>query len=290
MKQYNACIVQTASVFLNLSPAAITTDMINELSESCGITKGHAYAEYLASFCGLETSGKDKALFRDYFVPMIKELDTAAFINDPFYKNISIPSVSNGKWDLKMMSLKPCEAFVCDDFLVTDDKRLIPQLGFFMEEFKYPAILENEREWMTLMPNETVTTLPAIEKAYGNVLTYGLGLGYFAYMASEKPGVTAVTIVDISEEAISLFSQYILPQFPHKDKIRLICADAFDYAETKVKDGNFDFIFADIWHDVGDGRRLYNKLKEYEKYCPQVEYMYWLEKSILCYKDKTLWP
>ncbi|MDD4125366.1 MAG: class I SAM-dependent methyltransferase [Eubacteriales bacterium] len=235
--------------------------MINELSVNCGITKGHAYAECLACLCGLDVSGKDKAFFRDYYIPMIKELEAAEFENDPFCKNIGIPSVSNGKWALKMISLKPCEVFVRDDFLVTDDKRLIPRLGFFTQEFKYPAVLENGREWMTLMPNEIVTTLPAIEKAHGNVLTYGLGLGYFTYMASEKHEVTTVTAVDISEEAISLFAQYILPQFPHGDKIRLICADAFNYAENKVKNGNFDFIFADIWHDAGDGRQLYHKIK-----------------------------
>lgn len=46
-------------------------------------------------------------------------------------------------------------------------------------------------------------------------------------MVSEKPDVTLLDIVERSEEAIALFERHILPQFPNKEKIRIIRSDAF---------------------------------------------------------------
>jgi spermidine synthase len=143
---------------------------------------------------------------------------------------------------------------------------------------------------MTLMPNETVTTLPAVEKARGKVVTFGLGLGYFTYMASLKDEVESVTVVELSPDVISLFEEHILPQFEKRDKIKIICADAFDFAENTMKQGDFDFVFADFWHDVGDGRELYLKMKEYENKFRDTEFTYWLEDTIKCYLDRDLWP
>ena len=127
-------------------------------------------------------------------------------------------------------------------------------------------------------------------KAKGKVLTYGLGLGYFPFMTSRKEEVTSVTVVERSSEVIELFKEHILPQFPNKDKIRVICADAFDYAKAQMPAEDYDFVFADIWHDVGDGRELYLKMKELEHLSPGTEYAYWLEDTIRCYLAAELWP
>ena len=39
---------------------------------------------------------------------------------------------------------------------------------------------------MTITPDEIETMKEAVDQAFGNVLTFGLGLGYYAYMVSEK--------------------------------------------------------------------------------------------------------
>ena len=165
---------------------------------------------------------------------------------------------------------------------------MIPQIGFFEETYPFPAVLENGREWMTLQPNEMVTTWPAIKEAKGRVLTYGLGLGYFAYHAAEKPEVESVTVVDLSADVIDLFQKHILPQFPHKEKIRLVHSDAFAFADTQMA-GNFDFVFGDIWHDAGDGRDLYLRMKAWETKYPDIRFSFWLEDTIKCYVDEDLW-
>ncbi len=290
IKRYNAKTAELLSLYLNFTPNAITPDMVTEMADACGFDNSRAYSEILAVLCGLDTAGRDKPLFRNYFIPMVKELDPADFENDPYCQNIVFPSEKRGKWEMKTMSLAPCEAFIRNDFTVTEHGELIPQLGFFMREFKYPAILEGGREWMTLLPNETVTTLPAVSKAHGKVLTYGVGLGYFTYMCHRKPEVESVTVVELSEDAAELFKTVILPQFEHPEKVNVIIGDAVEYAEKTAPHMDYDFIFADIWHDVGDGRELYLKFKSFEPlYAEKTEFSYWLEASILCYLDEKLW-
>lgn len=290
IRTYNDGVVRMMSVVLNLAADALDAATVDEIARECGVSRAYAYAECLAALCGLDTSGRDRDLFRHYFVPMIRELDPADFENDAYYQNIRIKPGKSGKWEYRQMKLKPCEAFVCNDFLVTKDMRMIPQLGFFMREFTYPAVLEGGREWMTLMPNETVTTRPALERAHGRVLTFGLGLGYFAYMAARKSEVESVTVVDIGADAIALFEQNLLPQMECREKIKVVHADAFAYAEEHYPKSEFDFVFADIWHDVSDGKDMYLRFKSMEKLAPDMEYTYWLEESIKCYLDDALWP
>jgi len=286
----NGRIVALMSMYLNFMPKAITPEALDDIATTYHISRERAYAECLAALCEVGTDRAERAFTAEYIAPMVHELDPLQFENDPYYQTIKIPEGNLGKWELKTMELSPCEAFVCNDFCVFPDGRMIPQIGFFSRTYRYPAVLENDREWMTLMPNETVTTLPAVSLAKGKVLTYGLGLGYFAFMASQKDVVTSVTIVDRSKDVIELFQTHILPQFPHKEKIRVICADAFVYAQNEMAAEAYDFVFADIWHDVGDGRELYLKMKELEPLSPQTVYSYWLEDTIRCYLAKELWP
>ena len=118
-------------------------------------------------------------------------------------------------------------------------------------------------------------------RASGNVLTYGLGLGYFAFHASGKDTVTRVDVVERDEKVIELFEKYLLPQFPHSGKIRVICADALDFARERA--AGYDYIFADIWHDPSDGVPLYRRLKEYESCAPGARFDYWCEDTIIHY-------
>ena len=54
-------------------------------------------------------------------------------------------------------------------------------------------------------------------------------------------------------------------------------------AETRLADSDFDFVFADIWHDPSDGVPAYKRLKETEKYLPSADFSYWIEKTLKCY-------
>ena len=280
----NRKILNLASIFLNEAADEISLAAVDEIAQ-CGVSREYAFAVLLAAAFGLDVLNDpgERAFFDAYFPPMIHRLDPEAYRNDPYYRNISVPVATAGKCELKHKTYKPCEAFVCNDFERTPDGRVIPQIGFFDRAFSYPAIFEDGRTWMVVVPNEIETMKAPIAEARGNVLTYGLGLGYYAYCVSEKEDVTGVTVVEQNEDVIALFKAHLLPQFPHGGKIRIVHADAFAYAEKEMAAGRYDFVFTDLWHDVSDGLDLYLRMKPFEKASPHSVFNYWIERSIRCY-------
>ncbi len=288
VRVYNTRLAQLYSLYMNLCARALDAETVEGLAKDCDIPLAEAFAHCLAAYFDLDAAGEDRLFFRHWLLPSIEEQSPTLYTEDAYFKNIKIPENVRGKWALKQEFLTPYEPFVCRDFKVLPDGRMLPQIAFFTTEYPFPAVLENGREWMTLQPNEMVTTWPAIGKAKGRVLTFGMGLGYFTYHAAQSPAVESVTVVDISGEVLDLFRTHILPQFPHKEKIKLVQKDAYAFAENDMA-GNFDFVFADIWHDAGDGREPYLKMKQYEKRFPDIEFDFWLEDTIKCYLDERLW-
>jgi hypothetical protein len=216
---------------------------------------------------------------------MVHFLDKSFYESDPYYKNIKLPDVKLGAWEMRNCEIKPYELIPLDDPLVFPDGRVVPQVAFFDKSFSYPAIFENGVEWMLVTPNEYHTMIQDIKKAHGKVCTYGLGLGYFVYLTSLMDEVSSVTVVDVNPNVIELFNKYILPQFERRDKVRVILADAFEYAEKTAPYENYDYIYADTWHDVSDGVDMYNRFKALERFTPSAEHTYWIEKTMKCYTD-----
>ncbi|WP_342564933.1 hypothetical protein NST84_07250 [Paenibacillus sp. FSL R7-0345] len=280
----NYKVLALLSQYLNDRPDNISKEEIEEIT-GFGVSAEYAFGVLFAAALGLDIvdNAEDTALYNTYFSKMLHRLDIQKYYANPYFRNIKIPAVTIGSSELKYEQYKPYEAFVCNDIITTPEGRLMPQIGFFETEFRFPAVLENNRIWMTITPNEIETMKEAVAGASGNVLTYGLGMGYYAYMVSEKEDVQRVTIVDSNEDVIKLFSQHILPQFGNAQKVTVIQADAFEYAEQQMSQGQYDFVFTDLWHDVSDGLDMYLKMKTYESLSPASRFMYWIEQSILCY-------
>ena len=182
------------------------------------------YAAFMAGFCGIS---EDDTTINEYFHDAVHCLETRKYRDNSYLKNIKFPDTATRHWKFTHYSYRPYEAFICNDIDIDKNLREVPQIGFFRERFAYPAVEQDGREWMAVKPSEIETMREPIEEATGKVVTFGLGLGYFAYMVSEKPDVTSLDIVERSEEAIGLFEEHILPQFPNKGKIRIIRCDAF---------------------------------------------------------------
>lgn len=285
IQSYNNEVLEMLGKYLNNSPDFIQKELIEEIVNECHVTLEYAFTVLLAAACGLDTEEnlRDEEMFRQYFLPMIRQLNADEYYSNPYYRNITIPNINIGGCELKNISYKPYEAFVYDDLEEMDDGRILPQIGFFNKEFSYPALLEEGRIWMTITPNEIKTMKMPVDQAYGKVLTYGLGLGYYTYMISEKEDVSSIIVVELNEDVIQMFETHILPQFKNASKIRIIKADAFSYAKEHMSNERFDFVFTDLWHDVSDGIEMYHKMKDYEKLCPDTTFAYWIEKSMLCY-------
>ena len=279
-KEMNFRVFTLVASYLNNCPDLVTGSTIHEITNGKKENEKRAFVSFLANVFS-ENDDEVIRIEREYLSNSISCLSKDEYSNNPYLKNIKIPVKGEGQWELGYQTYKPYEGFIYRDIIVEDDYREIPQIGYFNEEFSYPTVFENGREWMAIKPNEIETMKAPIEKAKGRVLVYGLGIGYFTYMVSERKEVDKITVVERDENAISLFNKYILPQFPNKDKVTIVKSDAFDYAKNEMKNGNFDLVFTDLWHDVSDGVDLYVKMKKYEALCPNSTFEYWIEKSIL---------
>ena len=270
------------AIYLQNFPEIITEDLISSVCEA-GLTKEEAAAALMAQFFGLDTEGNadDRLLFRNYVMPSVRILDANKYKNNPYYKGVNIPEEKIGDWELKKEVYEPYRAIACDDMQIYEDFREIAPIGFFTEKFYFPAVLEGGNEWMTLTPVDLDTCEDAIEAARGKVVTFGLGLGYYAYMASLKNEVTSVTVIERSEKVIELFKKFILPSFPFPEKIKIVNRDAFEYAKEEMPKEDFDLAFVDIWRDASDGAEAYRLMRPLEKFSPETKFLYWIEGFIL---------
>lgn len=272
---YNQRILALFSLYINECPDAIDETMVRETMQYCGVGVEEAYRILIG---GILEMREDKIMRGQYLPHLIKHLDYDHYKSDPYMQTVKATGIRCGDWEFAERSYRPYEAFVYDQSELTADGRLLPRIGFFDREYRFPCILENGREWMLITPNEIETMKNPILHTHGEVATYGLGLGYFPFMVSDKESVASVTVVEQDARVIDLFERHILPQFPHKEKIHVVCEDAFAFAARKPR---FDFVFADIWHDPSDGVEAYLRLKMLER--EDVQYAYWIEDTLKYY-------
>ena len=261
----------------------INAEMMNALCGDGSIDERDGFAAILCQIFGLDIDGSsdERTLIREYITPSVRVMDSQRYTNNPYYKNIKIPEVKKGKWELKREKYPAYRGVIANDMMLYDNFREVPPLGFFKEEFVFPAVLEDGNEWMTLTPVDLDTSDDAIERAHGKVVTFGLGLGYYTYMVSEKESVDSITVVEKSKDVIALFEEYILPQFTHPEKVRIVNADAFEYAECEMPKEKFDVAFVDTWRDAFDGAPMYVKMKRLEHLSPDTEFIYWIENFLI---------
>lgn len=271
------------SDYLNNSPDAITPELLNEVNGDGFLTDEIVCRALLTGFFDLhpDTNEHDATLVNFYLKHSVRKLQAIEYQQNPYYRNICIPETSFQNWKLTHTTYKPYELFVYNDIIFRDDFREIPRVGFFTEAFSFPAVHEDGREWMAIKPNEIETMRNAVDAVSGNVAVFGLGLGYYAYMISQKESVSEITIVERDKSVITLFETFILPQFEHKEKITIVQTDAFQFVEKVMPTKHFHYAFVDLWHDTLDGYPLYCKMKKMETFAPQTSFLYWIEDSLL---------
>ena len=205
------------------------------------------------------------------------------FLSNPYLKALKNLSFNKDDWSLNQKTLYAYSIFPYEEeYHYGPNYNLKMNLAYFDKDYSYPSISLFDNEWMSLNPYELRTMENAILVARGKVLTLGLGLGYYAYMVSLKEEVKEVHIVEMDLELIKIFNEYLLPLFPHPEKIHIHKADAFCFAD-KIKDKDYDFIFSDLWHDVGDGASMYLGLKRIFHKFTYTQCHYWIEGDLITY-------
>ncbi len=263
-------------------------DKLNTVSELAGffqVTKKRIYPlVVLGRRIGL--GQVELGAFLERMLPYTTVYSAEELMQNPYMQKIRSIPAREGAFRFEETRFYSGELFF-DREPAADGSRRINTLGILDGELYYPAFYEGDRCWMSITPNETVTMEQPIEEASGDVLTLGLGLGYYAYMAHRKDNVRSVTIVEREPEVIRIFKETLLPQFDHPDKIHIIEQDALDFLEH-LEDGAYDYCFADIWQNPVDGMDDYLRARTLGNRFRKMRCSYWIEESFLGFLEQSI--
>lgn len=269
------------------------TDMVRRQAQRVGNMKMLADPEgwYVAMvLSGYLTKDKDQRLYlSDILHAHLTGISASLVYTDPYYRNIIIPDdLTLGSHHFATLSYDQGEIIELNPDLT--EGMYVPHYGYLRDAVEVPCITEDKPEeavWMSLSPGEIITMREDIDNAKGRILTLGLGLSYYAYMTARKSSVSSVTVIERDVETIELFENYIRVQLGRdeagrdiSEKIRIIQGDAFDFMEG-VKDGDYDYVFADLWEEPYDGKPMYHRIKRMTENFRKTEVHYWILPQML---------
>lgn len=226
-----------------------------------------------------------KAGFQEFQGPKAKwpslYLSTQAYIMNPYTSHIRFDDLSKTAFKYTQETIQAHELFSVSS-IVDDENRELNDwmmLRAMDEPYQATFLWQDDEVWMLDAPSEMNTIEPYARKAKGKVLTFGLGIGFYVYMALLNEDVESVTIVERSPEVIQLFNRVLRPQFPQNKLIEIVQGDAFDYFNENTLN-QYDSVFVDIWQSNEDGLVLMERLLE--QYLPPLEQVdFWIESSCM---------
>lgn len=152
---------------------------------------------------------------------------------------VDVPVGKSGDWTVEKFIVSKKDA----DF---ERMRSIFNGGRFVPEGTYTALKYNGYTIMSDTPDEIRDHLSVISYATGNVLINGLGLGMVLNACLKKLEVTHVTVIEISEDVISLVGDHYKNM--HGDRLSIVHENAFEYKPPKGT--RYDTVWHDIWSNI----------------------------------------
>ena len=200
----------------------------------------------------------------------------------PYHSHIDLTHISSHHFSFEKEWVKGNELFNADAIQKDPQRELNDwmKLRAMDRDFQAVYLYQDDKDWMMDAPSEAFTNDPCAAKAHGRVLTFGLGIGYFLFMACQNPKVEDITVIEYSQPVIDMFNKYLLPQFPPHVPVHIIQGDAYKVWQKEYLD-QFDYIYTDIWQSSDDGLKAITKLLEqYEPPFDKTDF--WIEDS--CYE------
>ena len=149
---------------------------------------------------------------------------------------VNIPEGQSGPWSIEKFTVSKSDA----EF----DRIRAMVSGRYVPEGTYTKLSRGRCVIMSDTPDEIRDHIGPIyeaEHAGGNVLINGLGLGMVTSAILKFEKVDKVTVVEKSEDVISL----VAPHIAHP-KLEVVNADAFEYKPPK------GIRYSVVWHDIWD--------------------------------------
>lgn len=179
--------------------------------------------------------------------------------------NLNLKEGERGNWKLSQ-------------FTVTEQEANMHRLRCLINNYPERAIAagtywrlaESGYLYMTNTPAEIQDHTQFINKACGNVLIAGLGLGMVVQALLDKGTCKQITVVELSQDVIDLVGP-----FYDDPRVEIVCCDIFKFKPQM----HYDYAWFDIWPDIcGDNFPQMKKL--HRKFATHVNV-----RDSWCYKE-----
>lgn len=164
-------------------------------------------------------------------------------------KATMIPARESGLWVIRDWTFRARD---CQMIKRVNGRIVRPGLHKFLRRYTDSTLHEDGEIVMEDTEHELKKHLAFILKAYGRVLVTGLGLGCVARGLLANPNVTALDVVEVSDDVLKL----VQPFMPRDQRLAIHHRDAFEFVDelSKGSDPFYDVVWHDIWTDVDDGQ------------------------------------
>lgn len=144
------------------------------------------------------------------------------------------------------------------------EKFKIKERSFFdgnIPKGEYIRLLDKRERFdgciMSDTPMEHRTNYGILNRANGDVLIGGLGIGMILLQLMNKEEVKSITIIEKYQDIIDIVGS----QLPLNDKVKIVQGDIFE--NTFPRGTKFDTIYFDIWNYINSD--VYEEMKELKK-------------------------
>lgn len=153
--------------------------------------------------------------------------------------DVAVPVGKSGDWTVKALTITQEQADWSEvRAAVKNDPDLVVAAG------SYKLLKHGNLVVMSNTQMEINSNMGFIQRARGNVLINGLGLGMVLTAILDKPEVERVTVIEISEDVIKL----VAPTYRDHPKLTIIHESAFRYEPPAHE--HYDVVWHDIWPEI----------------------------------------
>ncbi|HII95189.1 MAG TPA: hypothetical protein HA367_05605 [Candidatus Methanofastidiosum sp.] len=170
--------------------------------------------------------------------------------------DIDVPDGVSGNWKVETFAVQDQELSQVISMFKT---------GRGVPGGTYKALKRGRTVVMSNTPDEISDFMSFVYRAKGSVLVNGLGLGVLLKALLNKPEVTDITVIELSEDVIKL----VAPTYQTDNRVTIIHGDAFTYKPP------IDKKYDAVWHDIWDyicGDNLEEMKKLHRKYGKRSKY------------------
>jgi len=169
--------------------------------------------------------------------------------------------VSFGKYTITKESNLPLVAQNLIDYY--DGQSLVQQTNYY-----YRLKRDNKTVVMDTSDLEKLTNKYFLDNAIGDVIVFGVGLGFIIFPLLQDPTVTSIKIVEYDQEIIDYVGS-IIEQNDIHNKVTIVQGDVKTYYQ-QVTNEVYDFIYIDYWDyltpeaydEMGQYPTLYQNFKK----------------------------